>query len=417
MKKALLTIFLTFLFVLPVFGDEDKYDPKLEVDYPGIEEAADATEQVGIYVSFLFNFLVMIVGLILFGALIYAGFVFMTSAGNPEKRSSAIKKIIAALTGVILLLGFYVLIKEINPDFLEVSLEEPEEIEYPPLPAGPYICNFDFPGISGILSNYEGSDVGARNDAIKLFYETLKKQDSGKYCMEIRTPRNTDVGLLTGSTGTYFVIPELEGGSSYNYGIILFAEEDGLRKSKIMGLGVRCFVSLGEEASMKIDTDFEIKSIAPIRLQSEESGLVMFYEGYNFNAEDDPKNNEYTGTALKEYSASIAPGSNNSIISKSTLESVFICGMMKSIGGGWGKKYHCGVRSLAIEGTAPIFVIFKTDDGSFERCNITDKNRENLSTLLPGSIIKGNDDLEGLTHAFKFNEVLLIKGYLMDSER
>jgi hypothetical protein len=415
MKKILLTTFIAFLFVLPVFGDEDEYDPKLEVDYPGIEEAADATEQVGIYVSFLFNFLVMIVGLILFGALIYAGFIFMTSAGNPEKRSSAIKKIIAALTGVILLLGFYVLIKEINPDFLEISLEEPEEIEYPPLPAGPYICNFDFSGISGILSDYEGGDTEARNDAIKLFYETLKEQDSGKYCMEIKTPRNTDVGLLTGSTGTYFVIPELEGGSSYNYGIILFAEEDGLKKARTSGDGVRCAISLEEEPTGKISTPFQIKSVAPVRLKPEEQGWVYFYEGYNFNDEDDPKNNEYTGSALKELSIPMGPGSKESLIEESTLEGTFTCGMMS---GFWSSdKYHCGIRSFEIGDPAPVFVIFKTDDGSFERCNIANKNREDLSTLLPGSIIKGNDDLEGLTQVFKFNEILLIKGYLMDSER
>jgi hypothetical protein len=417
MKKILFLIFFVAFFVSPLlaFGD-DSYDPNLEIEYPGMESATDETEQVGTYVAYLFDFGVMIVGLILFGALIYGGFVFMTSAGDPGRRSEAKRKIIAAFLGTILLLGFYVLINEINPDLLQVSVEEPEEIEYPPLPAGPYICNFDFPELDSILTNYVSADAETRNSAIQLFYEKLKERDSDEYCMEIKTPKDTDFGYLTGTNGNYFVIPELDGGTAtYNYGVILFAEEDGLRKSKAKGDGVICHISIGEVTGGEIDTGFYMKSVAPIRLKPDEQGWVYLYEGYNFNDEDDPKNNEYTGGALKELSVPLGPGSKESVMTEAILGADFVCGMMSSF---WSSdKHHCGIRSFEIGEPAPVFAVFKTEDGSYERCNITNTNYGDLSQLLPGSIIKGNDDLEGLTQAFKFNEIHLIKGYLMDSER
>ncbi|MEA2092708.1 MAG: pilin [Patescibacteria group bacterium] len=413
MKKILFLIFFVALLVSPLlaFGD-DPYDPNLEIEYPWLEDADDETEQVGIYIAFLFEFGVMIVGLILFGTLVYSGFIFMISAGNPEKRSEAIRKILSAFLGAILLLGFYVLINEINPALLQVSLEEPEGIEYPPLPAGPYICNFEFSGLDAILSDYESADT--RNNAIQQFYETLKAQDSDKYCMEIKTPKNTNFGYLEGGSGNYFIIPKLDGeNATYNHGIILFAEKDGLKSAKTSGDGIRCVVSVGEVTGGEIDTD--IKSVAPIKLDSEGEGQVIFYEGYNFNAEDDPKNTEYTGEALAQRTRLLSLGSTELEITKSMLEDDFTCDMMS---GFWSSdKYHCGVRSFKIGESAPIFAVFKTEDGSYERCNITNTNRGDLSSLLPGSIITGNDDLKGLTQVFKFNEVHLIKGYLMDAEK
>jgi hypothetical protein len=421
MKKILFLIFFVVFFVSPLtaFGD-DSYDPGLEIEYPGLEDAADETEQVGVYIAYLFNFGVMIVGLILFGALVYGGFVFMTSAGIPERRSEAKRKIITAFSGTILLLGFYVLINEINPNLLQVSLDEPEEIEYPPLPAGPYICNFDFPELDSILTDYVSADAETRNNAIQLFYEKLKERDSSEYCMEIKTPRNIDyTDPIGGTQGDYFVIPELgEETVTYNHGIILFNKKDGLHDARAGGDGVHCVVYTGEATGGEIvDAGFYIKSVAPIRLKPEEQGQIYLYEGYNFNDEDDPKNNEYTGGALKELSVLLAPGSKELVMTKAILGADFVCGMM---GGGiifGSDKYHCGIRSFEIGEPAPVFAVFKTDDGSYDLCNITSTDRGDLSTLLPGSIIKGNDDLQGLTQVFKFNEVHLIKGYLMDAVR
>ncbi|MDA3814848.1 MAG: hypothetical protein PF549_00595, partial [Patescibacteria group bacterium] len=351
---------------------------------------------------------------------IYSGVIFMTSAGNPERRSAAKRKIMAAFLGTILLLGFYILINEINPDLLQVSLEEPEEIEYPPLPAGPYICNFDFPGLDAILTDYINADTGIRNDAIQLFHNTLKEQDSDKYCMEIKTPKNIDSYslYLSGSMGNYFVIPELdEGTATYNYGIILFDEEDGLRNAKTSGDGVRCVVSTGEVSGGEIDTGFYIRSVAPVRLKPDEEETVLFYEGFSFNQDDEPKNNDYSGGALKELSVPLAPGTTEYIVTEADLEGTFVCDMMAGFLFITSDKYHCGIRSFAVGEPAPVVAVFKTNDDFFKLCNITNTDRGDLSTLLPGSTVKGNDDLEGLTQVFKFNEVHLIKGYLMDSER
>ena len=57
-------------------------------------------------------------GLLAFAALLIAGFVFATSAGNPGKQKEAKDRILAAFMGVIILLGSFILLRVINPQIL-----------------------------------------------------------------------------------------------------------------------------------------------------------------------------------------------------------------------------------------------------------------------------------------------------------
>ena len=69
-----------------------------------------------LYVKYLFNFSIMIAGIIAFAALVYGGFKYLTSVGNPANREEAKNRITAAFIGLTILLLSYLILVTINPD-------------------------------------------------------------------------------------------------------------------------------------------------------------------------------------------------------------------------------------------------------------------------------------------------------------
>lgn len=100
---------------------------KLEEPLPPVpgEEAPTTTETtLGAYISYVFRFILMLGGIIAFAALIYGGFSYLTSAGNPVKMTSAKRQMFAAIIGLILLLSSYLILKTINPALVGITPEE-----------------------------------------------------------------------------------------------------------------------------------------------------------------------------------------------------------------------------------------------------------------------------------------------------
>ncbi len=419
-KKIITITFLCLLVATPLFtfGEEDE-GRELEIVYPGEDAPGETSAEVGSYVKYIFNFAFGLLGVVLFGSLVYAGFLYLISAGNPEKRSEAKNRIIAAFLGAILLLSFYVILNTINPDILDVSLEEPDDIEYPPIPAGPYVCNFQFAEIDGILSNYESEDT--RNDAIMNFYEKLKEEDDDKYCREIKSPQDI---RLDADDYSYFVVPTIEDETHYyDYGMIFFDSKNGLERSRGWGDGVECDINIGTPS--EYFPDFDTRSVAPIKIdRSGETAKVVFYEAYYYNQLDKGSHNqEYKKSEgdPNEWEVSLAPGTTDRILSISDISSHFVCGKIRQEWTLQSKENHCGLRSVeAYYNNEPrVFVVFKNGD----LCNITNYDRENLVSLLPslnankskGDINK--DGLKGLMQVFRMDSIQIIKGQLMDTKR
>jgi hypothetical protein len=408
MKKTVLTIFLLLLFIFPVFADDTT---SLEADYP-VLQGEEVTTDVGGYVSYIFVFAFSILGFVLFGALVYGGILFLTSGESPEQRSTAIKRIKEAFIGVVLLLSFYIILNTINPNLLTVSLEEPEEISYPLLPAGPYLCNFEYPGIDNFITNYTSTDIETRNEAIKGFHEVLKNQDDDKYCMEIKSPTNIDVGLTVAIKGTYFVVPDIdEEVVSYDYGMIFFSKKDGLDGAMEKEKGIICKVSTG--ASSGFVSNFRVQSVAPVRTNYTDQGEVILYEGYNFN-NTHPKNTDHdeASPSLEEVSVAILGSSKEKVLEDSDLSDDFVCGTW-SAGILAGSNHYCGLRSVEIDSdSAPIIIVFKSNDGTYDWCNIISEDVKDLEGFLE-SIEKKEASLNGLRQVFKMDKIHLIKGNLM----
>lgn len=115
---------------------------ELEIEYPEIrgEQPEETTTQVTEYFKYIFNFLIWISGLIALAVLTNAGFGYLTSAGNPEAINDAKSKIGAALLGILILFGSYLILTVVNPDLIVFHLPRLRPI-MSELPAGVLLCN------------------------------------------------------------------------------------------------------------------------------------------------------------------------------------------------------------------------------------------------------------------------------------
>jgi hypothetical protein len=118
LKKLILL--LIFLFGTFSFAQEVEY-PKI----PGVPTPT-ATTTFPEYVRYLFNFFVLISGIVALGVLIWAGILWLTSAGNPIQAGSAKRKAAGATFGLVLLFSSYLLITTINPNLS--ILKGPEKL-------------------------------------------------------------------------------------------------------------------------------------------------------------------------------------------------------------------------------------------------------------------------------------------------
>ena len=135
MKKIVLIILFS-IFLLSLTGcglvnAADERIPTIVEDYPKLPACEDNKECMpgdpgfGLpqFINYIFVFSLGIVGIVGLIALIFGGFLYMASTGNPQKAAQAKDRIISALLGLLLLLGSYVLLNIINPDLLRFPIE------------------------------------------------------------------------------------------------------------------------------------------------------------------------------------------------------------------------------------------------------------------------------------------------------
>ena len=123
-KKIIFTILTAFaLFILiinPVFANYE-----VEVGIPGYDKDLpyeEAGSQLSAYLEALFIFLISIVGITGMFFIIYGGFAYMMSGGNASKTGEAKDRIIAAISGLILVLCSVLVLEFISPELAPPTL-------------------------------------------------------------------------------------------------------------------------------------------------------------------------------------------------------------------------------------------------------------------------------------------------------
>lgn len=140
-RKAKLTTlsFLIFLFVFLSPCSLFAQERQLEVDYPEIAGIKPETVSTALpeYVKYVFNFAVAFFGLVVLGALLWGGILYLISAGNPAKVKEGRDRIVSAFLGLIVLFSSYIVLTSINPQlviFPSFSFPPLAKVEMPKLP-------------------------------------------------------------------------------------------------------------------------------------------------------------------------------------------------------------------------------------------------------------------------------------------
>ncbi|MGB9743179.1 MAG: pilin, partial [Minisyncoccales bacterium] len=246
-KKKIIFLILLFLICFLIFssvmfvladGNDEATDEKrpLEIEYPAILSISLKSVGVGLpdYVKYIFNFAVIISGFIIFSLLVYNGFVYLTSAGDPTKISQAKNGLLNSFIGVIVLLASVFIFQTINPQLVQLETAALPPTRPMGLPPGYYICNYNVNNlkeidIKKILEDYLKGDTNVREEAAKKLF-SIVDDGQGNICQRISGsgPLGFDI---TNKGNTIFIVPYEEASStetgeiSYiyrdNFGVIL----------------------------------------------------------------------------------------------------------------------------------------------------------------------------------------------------
>jgi len=232
MKGFLRIIFFSFLFSFFLFGltgfvfakrcnSDAECSPHrcidnrcvraLEVEYPALpgEPNPPVTTGFGLpaYVNYLFKFSFWIIGVIIFGVLVYNGVKYLGSVGEPTKYKEATEGILYAFLGALILLGSYLIFNTINPQLLTLDINKLPVLQ-PFIPPGIYVCNYnDSANIMNILSDYFSGDLDKRIKAVEKIREKMASASGKKVCMHLNySGKFRDFYFENGDT--WFVIPK-----------------------------------------------------------------------------------------------------------------------------------------------------------------------------------------------------------------
>jgi hypothetical protein len=69
-----------------------------------------------------YNFALIIAGMLAFGAIVYGGIKYAIGKGNPSSESEGRSWITAALLGLLLLAGAYIVLYTVNPEIVSLNI-------------------------------------------------------------------------------------------------------------------------------------------------------------------------------------------------------------------------------------------------------------------------------------------------------
>ena len=142
--------------------------PNLNIDIPGAgslfgggqivtegEEKYFYLPYIGEYVSALYNYVLGIVGILAVVVIIFAGGIWLTAGGSPERIKTAQEYIFGAVTGVVLAFGSYLILYTINPDLVRFDAMKVKVVENIPMPEPHFSVGSENPRDPGDGGEYE----------------------------------------------------------------------------------------------------------------------------------------------------------------------------------------------------------------------------------------------------------------------
>ena len=135
-KIAILLSFvfsLSINFALPVYAAGLNFKPQIGIGGEFTKGAnvavSNSTETIGEYIKQIYKYAIGIVGIVAVIVMMVGGVLWMTAGGNPTQVSSAQQYITGALTGLVLVMFSYVILKTVNPDLINFQTHTIASIE------------------------------------------------------------------------------------------------------------------------------------------------------------------------------------------------------------------------------------------------------------------------------------------------
>lgn len=86
-------------------------------------------------IAWIYTFMVAISGFVAFTMLVYGGFKWLSSAGNPTAIGDAKDIIKSALLGLFIILGSWIILRVINPDLTTINMPSLDKLNSSTAPA------------------------------------------------------------------------------------------------------------------------------------------------------------------------------------------------------------------------------------------------------------------------------------------
>jgi hypothetical protein len=92
-------------------------------------EIKEGTSTIGEYIESIYNYLLLIVGIVAAIVLMVGGILWLSAGGNTERIGQAQKLITGSLTGLVLMLTSYILLVTINPNLVDFKIAGIDKID------------------------------------------------------------------------------------------------------------------------------------------------------------------------------------------------------------------------------------------------------------------------------------------------
>jgi len=300
MKKTILfCIIVTLLFSFNIGGvlAQNNRSRALEITYPiisGIEEPTTTDFDINLYARYIYYFAIGIGALLAFAVIVNAGLGYSMSAGDPTQMQNAKSQILAAILGLLILLGSYLLLYTINPNLVTFNIQ-PLRTTIKRLPSGVLLCkkSIDVAGAWDLQEIYDDFYQGDEFDEMIADEIEITIDEIAKECYLISSSGNIREDFDDRAEYIYF-IPHISitvganGGTfSYGteYGAILYEDDD--YKGKSTPIFDHLIDPYGAVVPYPVAISGNPSSIKPFRLIYEPSNEwnVSLYESYRLNEE------------------------------------------------------------------------------------------------------------------------------------
>ncbi len=261
----LIGAFIFWSFPDASFAESDDV-ARFEVGIPGQANEGGELVSPDKYITFIYNFMIGLVGIAGFISLVWYGVVWIYS-GISEKKAEAMEGIKNTLIGIGLALGSYVLLYTINPNFLSLDLPKVKKVETTnfssvpqtewansPLDSGPgyYFTTID----SNYIGRYNGPYQTKKECELKRT-ESIAQDEQNN--LNMIAPGGT-CSLYKGSNTTtyYYQIQDLGSGTNPNntesdkflsIEACITASENAITSTRLINPGnefkVGCYDNLG----------------------------------------------------------------------------------------------------------------------------------------------------------------------------